>query len=220
MSEYHFLRRINRFKVETVEGKFCHLHDPGRLYELLIPGSALYGFSKNKGLECEIVYTKYGDEYILINSRYHSEIAGEIIAGGYLEKNFKIIRKEVPYGSNRFDFLLELNGKEYYMEVKGCTLLDGFVAKFPDAPTFRGREHLKKLIELRKLGFGAGLLFLIFRDAKFFMPNFSTDPYFYSAFKEAYLNGVEIFPFKLRFNGSEFFPAGMIDVKMDGPAGI
>ncbi|MFP3255467.1 MAG: DNA/RNA nuclease SfsA [Thermoplasmata archaeon] len=218
--EYHYKKRLNRFVVETEEGKICHLHDPGRLNELLIPGYPVYAIKKNTGLNCEIIYVKIEDELVLINSKYHNKIAENLILGGFLGKNFKIKKREVPYMGKRLDFLLNLEGIDYYLEVKGCTLVEGKIAKFPDAPTSRGREHVEDLIKIKEGGLGAGILFLVFRDANYFMPNYSADPKFSEILKMAFKKGVEIFPYKLFFNGRELYEIGMLEIKIDGPAGI
>ncbi|MBD6955737.1 MAG: DNA/RNA nuclease SfsA [Thermoplasmata archaeon] len=217
---YHFKNRLNRFAVETEEGKICHLHDPGRLEELLTPGREIYAIRKYKGLECEIIYTKVEDEFILINSKYHNSIAKNIIEKGLLGKNFKLKKSEIKLNDMRIDFLLDFNEKDYYLEVKGCTLLDGEFAKFPDAPTRRGTHHLKKLAELRRDGYGAGVLFLVFRKARYFMPNYERDQDFYYALIDAVRWGVDIFPLRLYFDGRRFFALGLIEIKIDGPAGI
>ena len=217
---YHFLKRINRFVVETEEGDLCHLHDPGRLNEILIKGAKIETILKNNGLKCEIISVENKNENIFINSKYHSKIAENLILNKILNKNFLIKKREIIYKNSRLDFLLDLNGNNYYLEVKGCTLLDGDVAKFPDAPTKRGTKHINELVELKNSGNYSGILFLIFRNAKYFSPNYDTDKNFYYALKNAIENKLDIFPVKLFFNGKEFFYNGTINIKLDGPAGI
>ncbi len=212
---YHFFKRINRFAVETREGRICHLHDPGRLEELLVKDVELYVIEKESGLGCEIISVRKGNENVFLNSRFHSIIARKIIEGNYLGKEFEIIRGEVTHGKSRIDFLLNYNNEEYYMEVKGCTLLDGKVARFPDAPTARGTKHVEELISLKNLGKDAGIMFLVFRDAEYFSPNFSTDKKFYFSLKRAVENGVEVFPVKVFFDGRNLFFHSSIDLKFD-----
>ena len=80
-----------------------------------------------------------------------------------------------------------------YLEVKGVTLEDNNHAMFPDAPTDRGARHLKELVEAKKRGYGAGVLFLIQMDGvKSFSPNDERDPKFGEALRYAYNNGVDI----------------------------
>ena len=50
------------------------------------------------------------------------------------------------------------------LEVKGCTLVEDGLAKFPDAPTIRGKKHLDELSNSIDDGFKAAALFLVIRD--------------------------------------------------------
>ena len=63
--------------------------------------------------------------------------------------NFQIThiqRREYTYGKSRIDFLLtNQENKKMLLEVKGCTLVEDGIAKFPDAPTLRGKKHLEEL---------------------------------------------------------------------------
>ncbi len=214
LAKYHFLNRPNRFVIETKEGKLCHVHDPGRLKELLIPDAELLALNKNSGLKCEILSVINGKENVFINTKYHSSIAESLILHSLLEKNFKIKRREVKYGKSRLDFLLDNNAKDYFLEVKGCTLLDGKIAKFPDAPTLRGTKHVNDLIEIKKSGSEAGILFLIFRDAEYFSPNRKTDKNFSTYLERALDLGIDVFPVKLTFNGRDIFYNGVAKLKL------
>lgn len=79
------------------------------------------------------------------------------------------------------------------LEVKGCTLVDGKIAKFPDAPTLRGKKHLDELIFSINGGYKSVILFLILRgDAIDFTPNMEMDPNFSYTLKEAKTKGVNI----------------------------
>jgi DNA-binding sugar fermentation-stimulating protein len=64
-------------------------------------------------------------------------------------------------GHSRFDFLLERNGRPFYLEVKSCTLVGRSIAMFPDAVTARGRRHLEELADMGRRGTPCGVLFLI-----------------------------------------------------------
>jgi sugar fermentation stimulation protein A len=65
------------------------------------------------------------------------------------------------------------------LEVKSCTLVKANTALFPDAPTQRGREQIKILINAVKEGFSAMILFVVQReDASNFRPNEEIDPLF------------------------------------------
>ena len=74
------------------------------------------------------------------------------------------------------------------------TLEENGVVLFPDAPTERGAKHLHELIEAKKAGFRACVLFVIaMKGCSSFAPNSATDPKFAKALFEAKENGVEVF---------------------------
>ena len=94
---------------------------------------------------------------------------------------------------SRFDFSFTKDGKQCFLEVKGCTLEQDGVCAFPDAPTDRGAKHLRGLTELAKNGFGAYVLFVIqMTDVKRFEPNDATHPQFGQALRRAEQAGVHI----------------------------
>ena len=115
-------------------------------------------------------------------------------------KKYNNILSEKTFGDSRFDFKLSNDdGEEYYLEVKGVTLEEERRCRFPDAPTDRGRKHLLELIEVKKSGRGAGVLFLIqIEDVISFTPNDETDPKFAEALRLANENGVDIFAYSCR----------------------
>ena len=95
----------------------------------------------------------------------------------------RIVKTEVRHGQSRFDFLLECNGEQLYLEVKSCTLVGEEVAMFPDAVTARGTRHLIELSHLRKQGKEVAVLFLVHSiNVRYFMPGFHTDLRFAKTF--------------------------------------
>ncbi len=101
------------------------------------------------------------------------------------------LKRERVYKSSRFDLYDE--GTKTFMEIKGVTLEKDNIAMFPDAPTDRGRKHIYELIDAKKNGFNAKIVFIIqFEGAKKFIPNYITDEKFRDALMEAQKNGVEI----------------------------
>lgn len=131
---------------------------------------------------------------------------------------YDFVRSEVTFKKSRFDIGLgtsnkvpveiekegtydkaEKGGIKYYMEIKGVTLVEENIARFPDAPTERGTKHLLELIEAKREGFGAGVFFVIQRqDAKFFSPNDAMDPAFGKALRAAARVGVDIFAYRCK----------------------
>ena len=210
-----FLSRPNRFlgvvKLVTPVSEYLeekvHIHDPGRLKELLYPGNSVLlkrEDGKGRKTKWDVIAAQCGEEWVFIHSGYHRAIAEEIVKKEELNP-FGMLRgwkAEVKMGSSRIDFILNLmEGGELALEVKGCTLAKGGVALFPDAPTERGKRHLESLMKYRKRGKRAGLLLLVFRsDAVCFSPNWETDPKFAETFKKAVEAGVEIYPLLLNYS--------------------
>ena len=205
-----FLERINRFvglvKVKNDIVK-AHVHDTGRLGELLYQGNRVLlkkAYGKERKTQWDVIASMYDGEWILTNSSYHSKIFYETLlkVEDFKEKKFKI-RKEVKFGSSRLDFLLLTEGKEILVEVKGCTLRKGDMALFPDAPTERGRKHVYELIERVKAGYEAWLVFLVMHSkAKCFSPNKEQDRAFAEMFYKALESGIKVFPLKYMYDGN------------------
>ena len=209
--EGNFVERPNRFlvhfKTDTHNDKFetAHLRDPGRLKELLIPGVKLLlrraAENPKRKTKFDVIAVYNENRWILINSGFHSDLAAELIESDLITelKDFSIKKREFTYGKSRIDFLLEDNDMEMLLEVKGCTLVDGGLAKFPDAPTLRGRKHLDELSNSLRDGFKSAVLFLIIRDdADEFTPNSPMDPDFANALKTADKSGVIIIAYSFR----------------------
>lgn len=109
-------------------------------------------------------------------------------------KDPKVISKEPELpGGGRADFLFEDDRKSIYVEVKSCTYVEDGVAKFPDSPTGRGRRHLRSLMDLIELGFGAFVVFIVQRpDVNVFSPYRDIDPVFADLLSQAIDFGVGI----------------------------
>lgn len=85
------------------------------------------------------------------------------------------------------------------MEVKGVTLEEDGVARFPDAPTQRGVKHVEELIRARQEGYAAGILFVIqMKGVHRMEPNWQTHPAFGEALQKAQTAGVEIMAYDCR----------------------
>lgn len=199
-----FITRPNRFVGEIkYRGKTetAHIHDPGRLKELLIKGvEVLFTHSQGK-LKYYVKAVKKGDEWILIDSALHSKLAMKIFKLLPEFANVKEIKKEVTFGKSRIDFTLD----KVPLEVKGCTLVRDGLALFPDAPTERGTRHVEEIIKQKGI-----ILILILRKASEFAPNGETDPKFTEKLEEARQKGIKIIPVQLSFDGKTIFFHGKI----------
>ena len=209
-----FLSRPNRFgAVVQVDGKErkVHVHDPGRLRELLRPGAQVLLLPK-RGAKTDfhlIAVYREGYGWVFQHSGYHSLIAQKLIESRALPEFRDAIAygKEISIDNHRIDFVLSYHTGDVLMEVKGCTLFREELALFPDAPTKRGREHVELLTE-----YGDSiLLFLVMNDrVRYFAPNVETDPEFHKSFLHALGRGVHVVPATFSFDGKALRHVGRI----------
>lgn len=195
-----FLYRKNRFISYCKKGsKTLEVYVPntGRCKELLIEGVTVYltyNDNPNRKTSYTLIGVMKGDRLINIDSQAPNQVVEEALLKNKIDLGFKYnkIKREYTHGDSRFDFYLEGQGQKALMEVKGVTLeKDGIVA-FPDAPTKRGLKHVKGL-DNSKENYLTFVLFVIqMEDAKFFTPNYLTDPGFARGLKEASENGVKV----------------------------
>ncbi|MCD6454069.1 MAG: DNA/RNA nuclease SfsA [Candidatus Aminicenantes bacterium] len=182
-----------------------HIHDPGRLKEILFPGNKVYLKRENipgRKTKWDLIAGEVNGKLVFTNSRYHREISVWTINHLKIFGEVDKITPEFTYKRSRMDFLLIKKDREILVETKGCTLAKDGIALFPDAPTTRGKRHVEELIEARKEGKEAALLILVFReDARCFSPNFETDPEFARTFLEALKSDVKVYPLVFSYSG-------------------
>lgn len=202
-----FIERPNRFiaKVE-IDGKTetVHVKNTGRCKELLIQGVTVY-LSVAENTQRKTKYDliavekiREGKNNLLINmdSQIPNEVAEQWINKGLLFSKNAMIRREVTYKKSRFDFYIEDGERKIFLEVKGCTLENDGIARFPDAPTERGVKHINELISCIDDGFEAYILFVIqMKEIQLFKPNDETHRAFGDALRQAESKGVKILAF-------------------------
>lgn len=201
-----FKSRPNRFVSEILYKdniEKAHVHDPGRLKELLVEGAEVLFTHSNGKLKYYLKAVKANEEWVLIDTAQHSKIARKVFE--YLSEfsDVKEIKSEVKIGNSRIDFTLD----GVPLEVKGATLMIDNIALFPDAPTERGTRHVGEIIDHNGI-----ILFLIFRKADSFLPNKETDPKFSKKLSEARKKGIEIIPVQISFDGKMLYYQGKISL--------
>lgn len=200
-----FLKRPNRFNASVLynnEEIVVHVPNTGRCREILTPNSEVFlreELNPTRKTKYDLIAAYKEDKLISIDSQIPNRVVKEALENQAVDKlqKYTEILREKTFGGSRFDFKLSNSeGEEYYLEVKGVTLEENGFCRFPDAPTERGTKHLLELIEVKKTGRGAGVLFLIqIEDVKSFSPNEDTDPKFSDALRLAKENGVDIFAY-------------------------
>ena len=189
----------------------AHVHDPGRLIDILYPGNRLLlrkASNPNRKTGWDVIAGRVGDEWVLINSAFHRQISQWVLENRVIDE-LKDIDKIVPeqkFGDSRLDFLLEESGKKTWVEVKGCTLAVDNVSMFPDAPTTRGKRHVEELIRAVDEGNDAAIIILVLRsDAGCFTPNWKIDPDFTKTMMRAVEKGVMVFPLQFIFDNNNIY---------------
>lgn len=115
-----------------------------------------------------------------------------LLKGGFFPEDISVYR-ERKYGNSRFDLYIESPVRKAFMEVKGVTLEEDNIVRFPDAPTERGIKHVRELIRCMKDGYEAYLLLVIqMKGVRYFEPNRETHPEFGETLKAAADAGVHI----------------------------
>ncbi|WBW99680.1 DNA/RNA nuclease SfsA [Oceanirhabdus sp. W0125-5] len=218
-----FIKRPNRFiaHVKLNEKEIiAHVPNTGRCKELLIEGVRVIlreGKTPGRKTPYDLISVFKGNTLINIDSQAPNKIVYEALFNKKIEKlkEYDQINKEKKHGNSRFDFYLKNDFNEYYLEVKGVTLEEDGVVMFPDAPTKRGAKHLRELIELKKNGIGAGVLFVVqLSGAKYFTPNKERDEEFSKALIEANEVGVDIMAYECIVKEDEVILSNEIEVRL------
>ena len=101
------------------------------------------------------------------------------------------------------------------MEVKGVTLEEDGVCRFPDAPTERGVKHLKELISAKEKGFSSMVLFVVqMEGSKYLVPNDKTHKEFGDALRLAYEKGVLIKAISTLVSPDTIIPSNEMEVRL------
>ena len=223
-----FVKRPNRFLIiAESDGKelACHCPNPGRLSELLFPGTELILEKRNgpgtgwtaAALKRDKISAEknYGSGIVPLYSSRANQAAEQLILRRIIP-DLREIRREYRIGDSRFDFLcIDNRGRRHLVEVKACSLVEHKVAMFPDAPSVRALKHLEELAQYSKEGFGCHVLFVIMHGKpKVFIPNFHTDPAFAEALCRWGSNG------KAGQPGSVMVHAALIRCEKDGMASL
>lgn len=200
-----FIERPNRFIAKCMinnEVVLAHVKNTSRCTELLIEGATVYlefAPSKNRKTDYSLISVLKRDRLFNLDSQVPNDLAFDGIQKGIItlpniEGEYTVLKKEVTYKKSRFDIYVETNiGEKCFIEVKGVTLEQNGVVKFPGAPTTRGTKHVLELIEAKKEGYRSFILFVIqVEGIKLLQPFDEMDKKFADALREAYKTGVQI----------------------------
>ncbi|MCI5650403.1 MAG: DNA/RNA nuclease SfsA [Fusicatenibacter sp.] len=201
IEEAVFLDRPNRFiamiRLNGCDSEIpCHVKNTGRCRELLIPGAKIYVQHLDRPgrkTKYDLIAVEKGERLINMDSQAPNEAAFEWICGGGLFPEPVKVKRESSFGNSRFDLYAESAKRRAFLEVKGVTLEEDGIARFPDAPTVRGVKHVEELVRAREEGYDAYLLFIIqMTEIRYLEPNDKTHPAFGEALRYAKQMGVQL----------------------------
>ena len=215
-----FLERLNRF-IACVEldgeREKVHVKNTGRCRELLREGVPVWlekSANPSRSTAYDLVTVKKGNRLVNMDSTAPNKAAEEWLREGGLYPEVTEVRPECTFGKSRFDFRIRIRTdaeasetkaaegaqgpdaastaeEEIWIEVKGVNLERDNTALFPDAPSMRAVKHVEELMEAKKEGYGAVLLFVVQMEGIIrFMPNAETQPEFAEALLRARDAGV------------------------------
>lgn len=210
-----FIERPNRFIAHVeVEGRreTVHVKNTGRCRELLIPGARVYlekSDNPERSTAYDLVAVEKGERLINMDSQAPNKVMEEWLHTRELFPGLRTVRPETKYGNSRFDFYIETakcvqdersigdkaeeEPERIFMEVKGVTLEEEGVVRFPDAPSDRAVKHVEELIGAKRDGYRVFVCFVVqMEGAKYVTPNVVTHEAFARALLRAKEQGVEI----------------------------
>ena len=194
-----FIDRPNRFIAHVaIDGQVqtVHVKNTGRCRELLVPGATVYlqhSDDPRRKTAWDLIAVEKGERLINMDAQAPNKVFGEWAQAGNFLPNLTLLKPETTYGASRFDFYAEAGGKRHFIEVKGVTLEEDGIVRFPDAPTERGVKHIEELISAKRDGYESWICFVVqMSGVKWFEPNDAAHPQFGEALRRAEKAGVHI----------------------------
>ena len=196
------IRRYKRFLADVeLEGGsvvIAHCTNSGSMKSCIEEGAPVYMSpasdpNRKTKYSWEMIFINNG--WVAVNTMIPNKLAYDAIVGGSIEKlaGYSIVKREVKFGDSRFDIYCENEEEKCFVEVKNVSMKVGDYALFPDAVTTRGRKHLETLIEVKKQGMRAVMLYVIQRmDVGLFGMATDIDPGYAESLKKAVEFGVEV----------------------------
>ena len=199
-----FVARPNRFLLEaqlaTGEQIAAHCADRGRLI-WLVPGlPLLVGHKPQPGRKTayQVAAAWSNDAWASLDTHLPNRLIERALRLRALPQfaAYTTIKREARHGSSRFDFLLTDGAQQCYVEVKSVGQVCAGVARFPDAPTERGRRHLQELAALAAAGIRTAVVFVAqHANATVVTPDRAIDPAFADMLGAVMQAGVEIYAY-------------------------
>ena len=216
-----FISRPNRFIANIeIDGKIqiAHVKNTGRCRELLVPGAEIYVQefdSDTRKTKYDLITVKKGQRLINMDSQVPNRVFREWVESGNFTDGVTLIRPETFFGDSRFDFYIEAGDRKIFIEVKGVTLEENGIVRFPDAPTDRGVKHLRELMGAIDAGYEAQVVFIVqMDDVSHFEPNDMTHPEFGQVLREAVKKGVSVTALYCKITPDSIEAVGEVEVRL------
>jgi sugar fermentation stimulation protein A len=220
------LRRYKRFlaDVETAAGVMTlHCPNTGAMTGCTEPGLEVwYSTSDNPQRKyphtLEVVCTPAGR--VGINSARANLLVGEALAGGGITElaGYREVQREarIPGANGRFDFRLDGADGSCWVEVKSMTLwLGQGRGAFPDAVSERAVRHVEALLERRRAGDRAALVFCVQHTGVCHAtPADEVHPAYGAALRAAAAEGVEVLAYGCRIERDEISVSRPLPVRL------
>ncbi|NTU83367.1 MAG: DNA/RNA nuclease SfsA [Chloroflexales bacterium] len=203
-TEATFLARPNQLLVEArLSGRVirAHMADRGRLVDLLTPGARLLLAPRDeigRKTSYQVVGVYSGDELVSLDTQLPNRLVVAALSVSALPQfaRYTKVQRDVTIGVHRFDFRLGEGLASCVLEVRSVGKVEGGLARFPDAPTERGRQHLDVLAQMARSGQRCAVVFIIQRHrATALVPDEDVDPAFARALRAAITSGVETYAY-------------------------
>lgn len=216
-----FINRPNRFIAQVeIQGNVekCHVKNTGRCKELLVPGATVYLERSNnikRKTRFSLISVEKKGRLINMDSNAPNKVVYEWLKKGRLFPDITLIKPETKYNNSRFDFYVEHGDKKTFIEVKGVTLEEDGIVRFPDAPTIRGVKHLNELQDAKKEGYEAYVVFVIqMKGVKYFTPNDVTHKEFGDTLRRAGKSGVDILAYDCQVTKNSLIISDEVEVRL------
>lgn len=225
MHDGTFLKRPNRFIAEIeIEGiaEIVHVKNTGRCAELLLPGAQVFvqkADNPTRKTQWDLVGVQKGNRLINMDSQIPNYVVREWIEEGNLIPGVTYIKQEYTYGTSRFDLYVEAGERKILIEVKGVTLEEQGIVRFPDAPSERAVKHVTELKKAVSEGYEAYVFFVVqMSDVRYFTPNMDTHAAFGAALKDAADAGVRVIAYDCAVTDNSICIDKEVPVVLEHPA--
>tara|TARA_B100001939_G_C16913675_1_gene605859 strand:- start:789 stop:1490 length:702 start_codon:yes stop_codon:yes gene_type:complete len=206
-----FIKRYKRFFADVKLDKeivTAHCPNTGSMHGLLNEGNDVYLLPNNnpkRKLKYGLEIIKTRKNLVGVNTHMANKIAQHGLENNLIRelKDNDLIKPEVFFNKEtRFDFLIEKKKEKSFVEVKNVTLFrNKNIAEFPDAVSSRASKHLLTLIDAKRKGYKAYILFLVqIQNMEYFKIAKDIDPDYYKNYLLAKKAGITFLAYRTKIS--------------------